>query len=143
MLDRFRREIEKHRQRPFLEAVMACCALVATADGEISFSERSRMDWMVEDLEQLKLFDPHNAVTLFNRYADWLFSAPEAARASTLRTVRLGADAADAGTLLVRIAVAMAEADGEYTSDEQAVVRMICANLGLDPALAEAGSHDT
>ena len=62
LFDSFRRELQRHRQLPFLEAVAAACALVATADGEVSFYERARLDVVVESLSELKLFDPHEVV---------------------------------------------------------------------------------
>ncbi len=41
MFERFKQELARHRQRSFLEAVMAACALIASAGDEVSFSERA------------------------------------------------------------------------------------------------------
>ena len=44
---------------------MAACALVATADGHVTFSETVRVDQIVQILEQLKAFNPVEATDLF------------------------------------------------------------------------------
>ena len=51
---------------------MAACALVAASDGRVSLSERSRVDLILESLEGLSLFDPHEGVEAFNRYLQQL-----------------------------------------------------------------------
>ena len=48
-----RAEIAKHRNRPFLEAAMAASASIAIAVGELSFSERHRVDAIVDELGRL------------------------------------------------------------------------------------------
>ena len=55
----------RHHNLPFLKATMAACALVATANGEVSFSERVRVDQIIETLEALQVYGPHEAVNIF------------------------------------------------------------------------------
>ena len=45
---------------------MAASALVATADGEVSFSERSAVDSILASVEALQVFDVHDAVDIFS-----------------------------------------------------------------------------
>lgn len=51
LLTHFKGELERNRTRPFLCAAMAGAALVATADGDVSFGERIRLDQILETLE--------------------------------------------------------------------------------------------
>ena len=44
LLDDYQAQMERHRNRPFLEAAMAACALSACAGGEITFSQRIRVE---------------------------------------------------------------------------------------------------
>lgn len=139
MFDILRREIKRYRQRPFLEAVMASCAIVATADGEISFSERVRMDNVVDSLEQLRVFNPHEGVNLFNAHAEAIEANRSIGTAAALEAIRRGAgDDQAAAALLLRISIAISQADGQYHEAERGAVQAICDTLGIDPALVEA-----
>ena len=57
-------QMQRHQNKAFLNATMAACALVATADGHVTFSETVRVDQIVEILEQLKAFNPVEAAEL-------------------------------------------------------------------------------
>ncbi len=48
------------RDRAFLDAAMAASALVATADGDVSFAQRSRLDDLLASVEPLKAYDVHD-----------------------------------------------------------------------------------
>jgi tellurite resistance protein len=139
MFERLRQELARHRQRPFLEAAMAACALIASADDEVSFSERTRMDAVLESLAQLRIFDPHEAVDLFNVRVEALQADREAGQAAAFEAIRRGANAEGAPELLVRISVAISLADGKFVANERAMLGLICASLNLAPeAIDEA-----
>jgi tellurite resistance protein len=139
MFERLRQELARHRQRPFLEAAMAACALIASADDEVSFSERTRMDAVLESLAQLRIFDPHEAVDLFNVRVEALQADREAGQAAAFEAIRRGANAEGAPELLVRICVAISLADGKFVANERAMLGLICASLNLAPeAIDEA-----
>lgn len=131
MFDSLRLELERHRQRPFLEAAMAVCAVVAMADGDVSFSERSRMDAVLEGVTRLALFDPHDGVDLFNGHVEAFRADAAEARSAALALARRGAGDAATRALLVRIAVAIGHADGTYSDEERGAVRLLCSALGL------------
>lgn len=137
MFDRFRKELERHRQRPFLEAVAAACALVATADGEVSFSERSRLDMVVESLSELRLFDPHEVVDAFDADVEALSRDADGEREAMLKTIVAGTGKDGAADLLLRISVAISLADGRDSADEHQMIEKICAALGLDGDAAD------
>ena len=130
MFERFRLELNRHKQRPFLEAVAAACALVATADGAVSFSERARLDAVIESLSQLRLFDPHEVVDAFDEHVAEL-AEDEDGVAAMLKVIRAGTRADGAAELLLRISAVMSLADGRDSADEHAVMLRICAALAL------------
>lgn len=130
MLDRFRIELRRHKQRPFLEAVAAACALVATADGEVSFSARARLDSVVESLSQLHVFDPHEVVDAFDENISRL-SEDADGEATILAVIAAGTRAEGADDLLLRISAAMSLADGRDSADEREVIGKICETLKL------------
>ncbi len=130
MFDRFRLELLRYKQRPFLEAVAAACALVATADGEVSFSERSRLDAVIESLSQLRLFDPHEVVDAFDSNVARL-AEDEDGFGDLMKTIVAGTKAEGAPDLLLRISAVMSLADGRDSADERALIEKICAALRL------------
>lgn len=118
---------------------MAGCALIASADDEVSFSERARMDAVLENLAELRIFDPHEAVDLFNTRIDALQADREVGQAEAFDAIRRGVTADGAPELLVRICVAISLADGEFVANERAMLGLICSALNLTPeAIDEA-----
>lgn len=142
MFDRFRNELQRHRQRPFLEAVAAASALVATPDGEVSFSERARLDAVVESLSELRLFDPHEVVDVFDAHVAQLADDADGGHNEMLKTITASTKKEGASDLLLRISVAMSLADGRDSTDEHKVIDQICAALDLAPEAASAAFED-
>ncbi len=129
----FHAQAERLRHRPFLQATMAASALVATADGEVSFAERMRMDALLEELDSLKVHDVHAAVDLFNDYVGALESDREKGRREVFQAVAKLADEPEAGRLLLRICRTISEADGDYLDSERRVIEDLAEHLGLAP----------
>ena len=135
LLDSVREELARIRNRPFLEAAMAASALIATADmDDVTFSERSRMDAILDRLEVFRLYDAHDAVELFNGYVDTLRDDPAVGTARAITALEDFRDQPDSARLLVRVALAMAQADGAIAPAEQPRMEAICQALGLSPA---------
>ena len=118
---------------------MAVCALMASADDEVTFSERARMDSVLESLAELRIFDPHDAINLFNARVEALQSNREQGQSQAFDAIRRGAGDESAAQLLLRIAVAISLADGEFVPNERAMLGLICASINLPPeAIDEA-----
>ena len=118
------------RDRAFLDAAMAASALVATADGDVSFAQRSRLDDLLDSVEPLKAHDVHDAADLFRIFAENILAHPEEGRARALKAVRCVNGDSDAARLLLRIACAMARADGPYSRPGMVQIRRIAMTLG-------------
>lgn len=110
---------------------MAACALVAAADGTVSFSERVRLDQMLESLETLQTFDPHEAVNRFNDHIERLGEDPEAARREILEAVARIADDAEEASLVLKLCIALSRADGQFAESERVAARQIAETLGV------------
>ncbi len=124
------KEVERHKNRPFMEAAMAASALVVIADGVVSFSERSRVDQIIENLTQLRVFDVHEAIDVFNDYLDNIRESGEAGRAAALSAIEKVKDVPDASLVLLKVCVSISNADGEFSEAERRQVDEICARLG-------------
>lgn len=132
LLSDYQAQLQRHRNRPFMQATMAACALVSVADGEVSLSERIRVDQILEALESLKVFDPHEAVDQFNEYARDILAHPGIGREKAISAVKVVADDPDKAALLMRIFLAICEAGGRESLAKRIEVVMLCGVLGID-----------
>lgn len=130
----FQERLERQRNRPFLEGVMAACALVATTDGAVSFAEQVRVDQILQTLDRLKVFDPHEGVDIFRELTEAILASPEDGHARALEAIAGVAADADDGALLLRICIAVSEADGTVSLADQIEIVSICTRFGIDPA---------
>ena len=133
LLEDYHAQMERHRNRPFMKAAMAACALAACARGEITLSQRIRVDQILDTLQRLKVFDPHEGVDLFNDYASAILESPREGQEEAMRTVQRFTEEPETAALLVRICLAMAEAAGDKSLSQELQVVMLCSLLGVDP----------
>lgn len=133
LLSDYQTQMARHRNRPFLKASMAACALAAVADGAPTLSERIRVDQILETLEALKIFDPHEGVELFNEYSRAILNAPREGRDRVMAELKPAINNPETANLLVRMCLAVAEAKGEKSLVDQIEIVMLCSVLGVDP----------
>ena len=133
LTEHYREQMERNRNRPFLRATMAACALVAIADGKVSFGERVRVDQIMETLDKLKVFDPHEGVDLFNEFTDAILASPARGRATALKALEAVAGDSETAALMIRICLAVSEANGEKSLVDQIEIVTLCSLLGVEP----------
>lgn len=131
MLETLKRELARYRQRSFLDALMAGCALVATADGAVSLSERSRVDRIFEGFRELDIFDPHEAVDSFNDFAESIARDALRGRREALAVIDDQTGEPARAHLLLRACVAVSLADGAIAAEERAALADIRDALAL------------
>jgi tellurite resistance protein TerB len=125
-------KIERHRNKPFLEAMMAATALLALADREIVFSQRLALDYILENVKELKVFDVHQAVDLFRDFGKEVQEDFDRAKDKVLKTVAKFSGDRQKAALLVRASILIAKADGNFSEPEQKVVDELCRVLCLE-----------
>jgi len=124
-------EIERFRNRQFLEAVMAASALVATADGAVKLAELAMIDEALETVRALKIYDPHHAVDIYRDYAKALHDQPVLARDRALKAITRIADEPEAAHILLKVALAIGKSDDELREPERDILGRICGALRL------------
>ncbi len=125
---------ERHRNLPFLKGAMAACALTATVDGEITLSERLRVDQIIEALEALKVFDPHEGVNLFNGFSEDIFRHPKKGQKKALKVVtKVAEEDPEKAELMIRICLAVGDANGTISLAEQVEIVTLCGILNVEP----------
>ncbi len=112
---------------------MASAALAAAADGPISLAERHTLDQILESVEMLRAVEVHQAVAIFDGYVDAIKDDPTGARTKAMSTVAALAGDEALAPLLLRIATALARADGAIAAPVRDEVAAIAATLGLPP----------
>lgn len=131
----YRAQLQRRRNRPLLRAAVAACALVSVAGG-VSLCKRVRLDQVLETLDALQIFDPHEGVELFDELVETL-------RNTTLeKGRRLILDIIDEeiarepeqAELLIRLCLAVSGHDGAISSAEGREILVLCRHLhaGLD-----------
>ncbi len=139
LINNFQEGLERNRNRPFLKATMAACALVATADGRVSLGERVRVDQILETIEALKIFDPHEAVDMFNDFSDAILESPQVGHDKALAALADAAGDEETKSLIIRICCAISEVkhpegDEATMAADQIEIVSLCSRLGVDPA---------
>jgi tellurite resistance protein TerB len=125
-------EVIKFKNKSFLEAVVAGCALVAHADGVVRPEEKQKMMGFLRTSEVLSAFSVEEVIAIFDKYSKQFEFDHQIGQASALQVVaKLKGKDAEA-RLMVRVCCAIGAADGNFDDGEKAVVRKICTELGLN-----------
>lgn len=125
-------ELDKFRNRQFLDATMAASALVSMADGDANITELNILDQALETIQELKIYDPRDAMDLYRDYIDGLRDDPGATRDRIMQTVGKIREDPHAARLLIRVCVAIGKADEDFSGPEKTVITELCQSLGLD-----------
>lgn len=125
-------ELDRFRNRYFLEATMAVSALLAMADGEVSISEHLARDYVLDNVRELNIYDVHKAVDMFRSYAEAIKADRKAGKEKALNIIaKFSGDTAHA-TVLIRAGVLIAKADGNFSKEEKKIIGELCHMLQLD-----------
>ena len=125
-------ERDKFRNRQFLDATMAASALVSMADGDANITELNILDQALETIQELKIYDPHDAMDLYRDYIDGLRADPNSGRDKIIQAVGKIQEDQHAARLLIRVCVAIGKADDNFSEPEKAVIKELCQILALD-----------
>lgn len=131
---RMSEEVTKYRNRDFMDAIVAGCAIVSAADGNVSSDEKQKMVGYMQASDELKVFKTADIIASFNDVTSKFDFDAAIGRAEALKKIAKikGKDGAD--RLLVRVCCAIGAADGDFDAQERAAVVLICNELGLAPA---------
>jgi stress response protein SCP2/tellurite resistance protein len=124
----------KFKSQDVLDAVVASCALVAMADGQLSPAERQQLLDFVHQSEELRVFDTNKVVSQFNSFTQKMERDMIVGRAEAFKALSRVRSKPEIARLVARYCIAIGYADGHFDQHEQQVVSEICRELGLDPA---------
>ena len=125
-------KVAQFNNSSFLDATMAICALVASADGKIEDSEKSAIGACITSLEALKVFAPADLIAKFNEYCEQINKDKVFGKIAVMGVVGKIKGKGEQPDTAVQIALAVANSDGDFADVEKKVVVEICRTLGLD-----------
>ena len=112
--DKLASEVTKFKNREFMDAVVAGCALVSAADGDISAEEKLKMTGYIQNSQELKVFDLKDVITSFQDVCSKFEFDYQIGKAEALKTIAKIRKKEDAARLLVRVCCAIGGADGSF-----------------------------
>lgn len=124
--------ISRHKNKDFLDAVVAGCALVAAADGKIDASEKQKMVDFIGRSDELKVFDIKEVIQRFTLFTDGFEFDHGIGTGEAMKTIAKIKSNAEASRLLIQVLCAVGMADGSFDENEKKVVKNICVELKLD-----------
>ena len=124
-------EINRYRNRTFLEGIMAGAVIIAAADGSISQAEKKKLYDYISVSEDLKCFSTAEILGVFNNIADTFHRDAALGKIEALRKVGRLRGKDEQARLLVRVAILIAMSDGTLDACEKKAVRELCAELHL------------
>lgn len=132
LMENYQEQLQRHRNRSFLRATMGACALVATANHVVSLRERIRVDQLLERLDRLRVYDPHEGVELFNGFVQGLRDSETRGIADIHKAIdEEVAEEPDKADLLIRICLAMSESEHGVEAAERDRILDLCRHLSL------------
>ncbi len=133
LMDKLVYEARHYRNKDFLEAVMAVCALIALADDEFQAVERQRIFQAFARVPALRELDFHQALNILKAHVEALGRDGPAAKDMLYNKVGRMAGRHKRVRTLMRLAYLIILADDEVHEGELEEVRHICRLLGLEP----------
>ncbi|MDQ0059216.1 tellurite resistance TerB family protein [Paenibacillus harenae] len=127
-------QVKKFKNKDFLDAVVAGCAIVAGADGSIDSAEKQKMSGYISRSEELKVFDMGDVINRFNHFASNIEFDGMIGKQEALKAIGKFRGKPDVARVIVGVCSAIGAADGNFDPHEKAAVADICNALGLNPS---------
>jgi tellurite resistance protein TerB len=127
-------EALKYKNKDFLNAAMAGCALISMADGSVSAEEKQKMIKFIESNDALSVFTTSDVIKAFQDYVGQLEFDKDIGEAKAFQSLHKMKSNAEASRLLVRMIIAVASSDGDFDAKEQIVASKIIKELGMSPS---------
>jgi tellurite resistance protein TerB len=118
--------------KKFMNAMAAGSVLIARADGDISSEEKTKMMRMISSNDALSAFDSADVIKVFNEYLGYFEFDADVGKTKAyeaLNTIR--GDEVQCRTLM-RVIIAIAEADGSFDQSEKDIAKNIAIEIGVN-----------
>ena len=127
-------QVKRFKNKDFMDAIVAGCAIVASSDGAIDSQEKQKMAGYMSRSEELKVFDMTEVIKRFNHFAEQLEFDTMIGKQIALKAISPFSSKPEIARVIVGVCCAVGAADGDFDDKEKSVVREICNVLGLNPS---------
>jgi tellurite resistance protein TerB len=125
--------VSKFKNDKFADASMAMCALVAAADGTIDPDERKKTAGFIMSNPSLQAFDSADLQKRFNYFCDKLSADFDFGKVEAIQALSKLKGKEEQARACIQVGIIIGGADGDFDSDEKAVVKEACHAVGLGP----------
>lgn len=119
--------------KDFAIATMSMCALVAYADGKCTPDEKTKTAKAISISELLKGYDVAELKAAFDDACAKLESDYDFGKADCILAISKAKSDPDKAGAIIRMGVAIGNADGDFDDKEKAVVAEVAKQLRLNP----------
>lgn len=127
-------EVGKFKNAKFLEGVIAASAKIAYADGIVDPKEKQKMMGIIQNSDALSVFKTEDVIAMWKKWAAKYDNDKDFADMEALSAIGKNRDDETAARTLVRVAIIVANSDGDFDKNEIQAAIAICKELRLDPA---------
>ena len=127
-------EVMKFKNKDFLNAAVSGSVLISMADGHVSSDEKQKMMRFIENYEALSVFSSKEIIESFQNIMTQIEFDKDLGEAKAYEAIHKMKGNGDAARLIVRLAIAIGGADGNFDDNEKRVARRLAMELGLNPA---------
>lgn len=124
-------ELKKFRSKDLLQAIVAGSTMIAYADGVVTPVEKQKLMAFVRSSEQLSVFESDKVIESFTLYLSRFEFDVTIAAGEALQKIAAFKGKPEA-QLIVRVCLAIANADGSFDDTEKKALGQICQALDLD-----------
>jgi tellurite resistance protein TerB len=126
--------VARFNNKVFLNAVVAACARVAAADGNISTEEKQKMLGFIQISPALKVFSTADVLSAWNDNITFFDFDATIGHTESNKVIAQLKGNTEACETLVQVCCVIGASDGDFDDQEKAVVREIANLLGLSPS---------
>ncbi|ULH14368.1 tellurite resistance TerB family protein [Deinococcus sp. KNUC1210] len=127
-------QVSRFKSADFAEATMSMCALIAAADGTISPEERRKVAGFIASNDSLKVFQPNDLKTRFDKYCDKLSQDYDFGRIEAIQAIGKLRSKPDQARAVIQLGMIIGGSDGNFDETEKVQVRDAARAVSLDPA---------
>lgn len=124
-------EFARFKNKDVLDATVGACVIVAAADGKIDQSEKAKTLGLLQNSELTRVYSMDAVVAAFEAHAKRFDFDVDHGRSEALRIIAAQKKNPDVARSIVRGAVIIGKADGDFDASEKAAIGAICREIGL------------
>jgi tellurite resistance protein TerB len=126
-------EFTRFRNKDILDALVGASTFVAAADGVIDATEKTKMVGVLKNSPLTSAYPVDQVIKCFKEHSDRFDFDLDVGRSEALRIIGKYRSNPDVGRMIVRSAVIIGKADGDFDANEKKAVEAIARELGIDP----------